>query len=177
MYEDFDVYETGPISVPPARDGGDRPIIAIYGPLGRSCERFGEVVGLIVPEYDDVEDRIEDSPDAIALRIEAAMRFADQLQIAYAAEATPEVVAALTDAEGEAIFSDAPGQRPYIGLVWSSTLPLVLLDVDYQPYTPIPAPTTAGDGRVVYICPSSEQAFVESLAALGMIRLFKPAQA
>ena len=54
---------------------------------------------------------------------------------------------------------------PYTGPTWRQSVPLVLIDTDYQPFTSRPRP----DGRVIYLRPAQEHDYLASLAEAGLV--------
>lgn len=59
----------------------------------------------------------------------------------------------------------APKDVPVPVSTWSSPVPLVLVDLVYAPHTQTPAPT----GRVMWLRPSGEVEYVQSLADAGLL--------
>jgi hypothetical protein len=49
---------------------------------------------------------------------------------------------------------------------WRQAVPMVLIDTDYEPFTPRPRP----EGRVIYLRPAQEHDYLASLAEAGLIQ-------
>ncbi|MPY30748.1 hypothetical protein FNH09_05295 [Streptomyces adustus] len=54
---------------------------------------------------------------------------------------------------------------------WTAGVPLVLLDINYRPHTTAERPTSSGDGRILWLRPSSEWEYLESLHSIGVISI------
>ena len=99
-------------------------------------------------------------------RYESAAATAAELQealLAAAAEsgdfdastAGEEVLTALLTAKDD----------PYTGPTWQQSVPLVLIDTDYQPFASRPRP----EGPTIFLRPAQEQDYVASLAEAGLV--------
>lgn len=69
-----------------------------------------------------------------------------------------------------------PRHEPVVVGEWSATVPLVLLDVHYVPFSDIPAPvSTFGDvanpSNLMWLRPSDEYEFLMSLHRIGIINI------
>jgi hypothetical protein len=78
-----------------------------------------------------------------------------------------------TEAEREVLLGPRHLQ-PRVGQ-WECAIPLVLVDVYYEPYGEIPRPVAAAetgdDGRLIWLSPMTEDAYLRSLAQAGALDL------
>lgn len=163
---------------PPLKDDGSKyPYLLIHESTATFADSATELVGSIIPDYDDLLGRPND-----AETIEAAlgMRYDQAVSVATAVQAGKIFLASeagefdLSDTDEETLTALLCERTiPYTGLStepadqlqWNHTVPLVLIDVDYAPFTDRPRPT----GRILWVRPSIETAYLESLDDLDVV--------
>src|SRR6478609_281506 len=151
----------------PARpDGSPWPLLLVHGDRVTGADTATELLGHLIPGYTDLPDDDAGHDDALWCRYESAVATAGELQetlLAAAAEngdfdaatAGEEVLSGLLSAE----------TALYTGDVWRQAVPLVLIDIDYQPFTSRPRP----EGRVIYLRPAQERDYLAPLAEAGVV--------
>ncbi len=55
---------------------------------------------------------------------------------------------------------------------WASEIPLILLDVCYEPYTNVAKPQAVGDGVILWLKIGNAETVLRSLSSIGNINLF-----
>jgi len=152
----------------PARpDGSPWPLLLVHGDTVTGADTATELLGHLIPGYTDLPDDDAGHDDALWYRYESAVATAGELQetvIAAAAE-NGEFDAATA---GEEILTSLLSAKtvPYTGRVWLQSVPLVLIDTDYQPFTSRRRP----GGRIIYVRPAQEHDYLASLAEAGVIQ-------
>lgn len=99
-------------------------------------------------------------------RYESAVATAGELQETLIAAAAENGDFDAAVAGEEVLTAMLPAKTtPYTGPTWRQSVPLVLIDTDYQPFTSRPRP----DGRVIYLRPAQEHDYLASLAEAGLV--------
>lgn len=140
----------------------------------RAAERVytttaAELLDLWLPGYLAASSRTR-----LEARIEHAA--ATRAQLAATLVEQAESGSAAIDPAARAVLLGSSWEPPDL-LEWAHPVPLVLLDVFYVPYTSRPAPRSAIDGDVaepsnlLWLRPSSETAYLRSLATAGVVQL------
>jgi len=107
------------------------------------------------------------SHDALWRRYESAVATAGELQETLLAAAAENGDFDPATAGEEALTAMlAAKTTPYIGPPWRQTVPLVLIDTDYEPFTTRPR----ADGRVIFLRPAQEHDYLVSLAEAGLVQ-------
>lgn len=139
-----------------------------------------DLVTVLIPGYDQMESEDERAKARILLAVTAQV--AVQAQINASTEVDePEAWAALSPAEREALTSNRVeqphgwGEGP-LGDVWESSIPIVLVETGYAPYTPYDVPMSAeGDvenpSNIYWLRPAEEWDLLESLNNVGYVGL------
>lgn len=137
-----------------------------------------ELLGLLISGYEALDSREQQVE-----RIKFATRVQVVTQAMLNAEADPEVLDALTEAES-AVINGPRFEQPHgwgegdEGDVWDSPLPLVLVETGYAPYTDFDKPISGmGDvenpPNMIWLRPIDEWEFLTSLAEAGYIDLYE----
>jgi len=153
--------------LPSRPDGTPWPLLLMHGDRIVGAETAGELLAVLIPGYGDLPDDDAGHDDALWRRYESAVATATELQetlIAAAAE-NGDFDAATADEEVLTVMLTAK-RTPYTGSVWRYSVPLVLIDTDYQPFTTHPRPY----GRVIYLRPAQEYDYLASLAEAGLVQ-------
>src|SRR6478609_5728204 len=135
----------------PARpDGSPWPLLLVHGDRVTGAETATELLGQLIPGYTDLPDDDAGHDGALWRRYESAVATAGELQetlIAAAAEHGDFDAATA----GEHVLTPLLTAKttPYTGPAWRQSVPLVLIDTDYQPFTAPPRP----GGRIIYLRP------------------------
>lgn len=133
-----------------------------------------ELVGYILGEgYDKQPQTDEGNEVAFVIRAESAIataNFIQQIMASSEGNAGNWDAAHPTDEELTAFLTDrAEHPTEFLGIEhWDHVVPLVLVTTHFEPYARRTAPT----GNVVWIDPSNETTFLDSLAALGQLALY-----
>ena len=181
-----DITTTDPedIVVPEHPDGGEYSY-AIFTSEGTATftDSLIEAISQNLPGYAELAERMaareSDSDEAadamLGMRYDDLRIYADALQrwlINDAAEngrVNLEQIGdqALTALMSERLvpFGGIEGEDGTVGYTWECEVPLILFVTDYQPYTSRPQP----DGRIIWVDPSTELAYMQSLDALGVV--------
>jgi len=152
----------------PARpDGTPWPLLLVHGSDMTGADTAGELLALLIPGYDRIADDDAGHDEALWRRYESAVATAGELQetlIATASLRSDFDAARAGEAGLTALLADktVPCEIPQ----WRHPVPLVLIDTDYEPFTPRPRP----EGRVIYLRPAQEHDYLASLAEAGLIQ-------
>lgn len=134
-----------------------------------------EVVGYIVPGYDELADNDAGHDEALGLRYDFLVEVANIAQEYYRSwgaseglwdpsEESEDVLTALYSDRSKP-FEGIPGPAG-IELEWTHEIPLLLFVTDYDPYVPRRQPPS---GRIVWLDPSDEMSFLQSITKLNII--------
>ncbi|MFS0887026.1 hypothetical protein [Aeromicrobium sp. 179-A 4D2 NHS] len=155
-------------------DGSLWPFVMLHGERTVFADTRTELVGALIPGYDDIATG--DDVTALVDRFGESVRLANTLQgfIAGVVANDPDAPFSLATATEEelTLFLSDRLDRPVenIGVThWDHEVPLVLVTTMFEPHDPgheIPS------GNVLWIDPTDETTFLDSLADLGQIRLF-----
>jgi len=169
----------------PEHPGGGVFSYAIFAPNGMALftDSLVEALAQEIPGYADLADQAAaGGPDAdqaademLGLRYDDLRVYADALQrwmVNDAAERGRIDLAAIGDQALSALMNERfvpfDGiQEPdgTVNLVWEHDVPLILFVTDYEPYTSRPQPS----GQVMWVDPSTELTYLESLDTLGIV--------
>ena len=152
----------------PARpDGTAWPLLLVRGGDVTGADTAGELLALLIPGYEQLADDDAGHDEALWRRYESAVATAGELQETLLAAAG---LRGDFDARraGEATLTALLADKtlPSICTDWRHPVPLVLIDTDYDPFTPRPRP----EGRVIYLRPTQEHDYLASLAEAGLIQ-------
>jgi hypothetical protein len=164
----------------PAHPGGGPwryAVMALDGSV-TFADSAGELVAVSIPAYAEIPDTDEGHDEALVARYEHLVTLAASMQDSLIAQALESDRVDLSDA-GEDILTALFADRatPFEGILtpkggvdldWQFEIPLVLVATDYTPFTERELPT----GRVVWVDPSTEVTFLNSLKELGVIEMF-----
>lgn len=155
-------------SVPRRPDGSLYRYEMIFG--GFSARAYAdsvtELCELLIAGYAELDEDV----DQATLRIQHAVRSQVQLQAEILSQHGME---GCTPAE-RALLVGSRHEPPAVA-VWQPDVPLVLVDVYYEPLGPLPCPKGSPRGggpegsNLVWLRPGDEAALVESLAQAGFI--------
>lgn len=185
---------TGPCATPdtidhPAHpDGGTWPFLMIHGDQATWADTRTELIGALIEGYDTLPDDPTGYERGFVARYTQAVAVATDAQTSVLLDAgekghfdpdaltrTPEGEERIQALFGERTVAYDPtgtaldSHRDETGTpVWDFDVPLVLVATDYAPYTGLPAPT----GRVLYVDPSTETSYLDSLQSLNRVILF-----
>jgi len=155
----------------PARpDGSPWPLLLVHGDRVTGADTAGQLLAELIPGYDRLPDDDTGHDEALWARYESAVATATELQetlLAAAAENGDFDAATADEAVLTALLTDKT--TPHAEPAWRQRVPLVLIDTDYQPFTPRPRP----DGRVIYLRPAQEHDYLASLAEAGLIQFLR----
>lgn len=171
-------------------DGGEYPFLMLHGEEFTGADTRTELVGAMLPGYADLPDTPHGDDEATQQRWEQAVATAAEIQTGLLAGAAATGSFDPADAGEDtltALFQDkdipftglplknaataAVDQQvePLVTLQWPDSLPpLVLVATDYAPYTTAPRP----HGNVLLLDPHTETTWLDSLAEIGLIRLW-----
>jgi hypothetical protein len=172
----------------PEHDGGDPWPYAVITHDGSThfSDTATELLVMAIPGYPadttDSNDRGDDgvlhsveSDLALIARYDDLVSYADALQQTFVAGAVEDGLLDLSLLD-ESILTAMLGERmvPYephidgLPTEWPANLPpLVLVATDYEPFTDRPMPT----GNLVWVDPSTELTYLQSLNNIGIITL------
>lgn len=135
-----------------------------------TADTISELVDQTIPEHGAVPDGPNEASARLLIRQEfladAAAR-AQSLILAQLTDQYPDQVAAL-DEDVFAVLHHDRHTDVIEFTEWDSNIPLFLMTTGYAPYTELPRP--AGE-TIVFLDPSDERTFVDSLVAVGMVEL------
>lgn len=153
-----------------AENGEPWPFSLLRGEETILADHAGELVSFLVDGYEDVPEGAAGHDEALVLRAATAVRIVATIQALLAADAVNE-----GDFDPDAVDEDTLnilfGDRtmPVLDVDrWEHKVPLVLLATDYEPFTTETTPT----GNVLWVDPSDELAFLQSLSNLGVINFY-----
>lgn len=171
-------------------DGGDYPFLMLHGEEFTGADTRTELVGAMLPGYADLPDSPHGDDEATQQRWEQAVATATEIQTGLLAGAAATgsfdpadagedtLTALLQDKDIPFIGLPVKGAGttaadeqgvPPVTLQWPDSLPpLVLVATDYAPYTTAPRP----HGNVLLLDPHTETTWLDSLAEMGLIRLW-----
>jgi hypothetical protein len=152
--------------LPTRADGTPWPMLLIHGDRITGANTVAELLAVLIPGYGDLPDDDAGNDDALWRRYESAIATAGELQeTLLAAVAENGDFHARTAGEEVLTALLAAKSTPYTGPAWRQTVPLVLIDTDYQPFTARPRP----DGRIIYLRPAQEHDYLASLTEAGLV--------
>ncbi|WP_198545892.1 type VII secretion system-associated protein [Actinacidiphila yeochonensis] len=120
------------------------------------------LLGALLPGYADLADPV----DAARARIGHAVRTQVTTQAAVNVEAGSE---GCTPEQWELLNGDRDRQPE--PAEWSAPVPLLLVDCFYAPITDVPVPAAVPPGEILWLRTRTEEAYLRSLARLGVIVL------
>lgn len=185
---------TGPCGTPDTIDHPDHPngdvwpFLMIHGDQATWADTRTELLGALIEGYDGLPDDPSGYESGFVARYTQAVAVATDVQTSVLLDAgeqgafDPDALARTPEGEErlqvlfrERTISFDPtgtaldGQRDPAGNpVWDFDVPLVLIATDYAPYTDLREPT----GRVIFVDPSTETTYLDSLQALNRVILF-----
>ena len=151
------------------------PFLMAHGDQITWADTRSELVAALIDGYDEIADSPDGVTEATWARYRQTMAVTADVQASILADATdkgafdPEQLAATP--EGETILTALMVERtvPFTELVeWTFEVPLVLIESDYAPFTDRARP----DGRIIWIDPSDERRYLESLERVQRVRVF-----
>jgi hypothetical protein len=170
------------VDSPPAGTGPEPPpheslwpFLMAHGDQITWADTRSELVAVLIDGYDEIADTPDGVTEATWARYRQAVAVAADVQASILADATdkgtfdPEMLAATP--EGETILNALMVERtvPLTEVSeWTFEVPLVLVDTDYAPFTERARP----DGRIIWIDPSDEARYLDSLERVGRVRVF-----
>ena len=151
-------------------DGSPWPFALVRGEETILADDAGDIVSFLIDGYEDVADDPSGHDEALILRAATAVTLTATIQAIMATDALNEGrfdPAEADEATLTAIFGDRT--VPVLDTDrWDHDVPLVLVATDYEPFTHEVPPT----GNVLWVDPSDEMAFLQSLANLGVITFY-----
>lgn len=124
-----------------------------------------ELLEFLIPQYS--------SSAPLSEQLTAILRHAFMVQTHLQSHinlASPHLLDAL--APREKAFLENPNSNNYVLPSWRNSLPLVLVDAAYQPYTNIPRPVSESDDSLLWLTPAQgAYDYLVSLDEVGYITL------
>ncbi|KQP63161.1 hypothetical protein [Nocardioides sp. Leaf285] len=151
-------------------DGTPWPFVLVRGEDTILADTAGDIVSFIVEDYEDIPDGIHGNDEALIARAVVAIRVCATAQAMMLMDAVNEGRFDVATAD-EKTLTALLGDRtiPVVDVDrWDHDVPLVLVATDYEPFTSEATPS----GNVLWIDPSDELAFLESLSNLGLISFY-----
>jgi hypothetical protein len=135
---------------------------------------YAEVGARPTPSDADLLDLRYDVVVELLATIQTSMLVdaAEAAKYSLAEEDDDDVLTAFTQDRNQPFLGVRPDGSEEPDMRWDLEVPLALTPVHYAPFTELPAPT----GRIVWLDPSTETSFIDSLAAAGLVKyLYSPA--
>ena len=148
-------------------DGSPWPLLLVHGSDVTGADTAGELLAVLIPGYENLTDDDAGHDEALWRRYESAVATANELQetlLAASGQRGDFDAARADEASLTALLADKT--VPCRHTQWRHPVPLVLIDTDYEPFTPRPRP----EGRVIYLRPAQEHDYLASLAEAGLIQ-------
>lgn len=165
----------GPLGSEHMREDGEPwPFALSNGDTSVFADSAHDIIAHLIPGYGDLdtaEDATEAHDQALLLRWQTAVLTASDVQAAICGDRVHEgKFDPATESEDAltALFGDKTVAVEGFDSWDNEHVPLVLIATDYEPYTERDLPT----GNVLWIDPSDEIAFLNSLANLGVIEFY-----
>ncbi|WP_114906718.1 hypothetical protein [Ornithinimicrobium murale] len=138
------------------------------------ADTAGELLALVIDDYPTRDASVEDLVELDAARIDYGIRLAQGIQESWLASAVTEGALELGQADPRDVdaWFRAKDSGVDVGQ-WSRDVPLVCLDMAYEPFTDTPAPT----GNVAWVEVRDELSLLNSMSQLGLIGWFTPESA
>lgn len=128
------------------------------------------LVTVIIPDYPSLNTDPDAVADATLARVDHLTMVAAGVQDAILQTAAENGTFDPFECDDETLTALMCDRRvAYTGGDWTGDVPLVLLATDYQPYTPLKAPT----GNTILLDGATEEAFLTSLASVGLVGFLK----
>lgn len=128
-----------------------------------------ELIGIGLDGYPVTVETDDDATAALEMRYDDLLGYAAHFQRFLVAAAQENDVVNLVEVDDETLTTMLQERSiPFSGPSWTFPVPLVLLVTDYTPYTTIPAP----QGNLVWLDPSTELTYLQSLDRVGAVKLF-----
>lgn len=155
--------------IDPVKPDGSRYRFEMLFDQGRSrayADIAADLLGVFIDGYADLGE-----DDRVKARIEYATGLLAPMQATILHGSDQQD---LSDEDRAVILQ--PRHEPVVVEEWSSTVPLVLLDVHYVPFSDVPAPVStledvADPSNLMWLRPSGEYEFLMSLHRVGVISL------
>jgi hypothetical protein len=151
-----------PVEVPRREDGTLYPYEMIYDGEGRRAyaDTPWELLTTLIPGYGELASPVDQAQARIAL----CTRAQTLLQAALNAELGLDGC----DADQKAVLLASRHEPPRVQR-WTAPVPLVLVTAFYQPVGPLPAPSTAGAGQLVWLDPGDDMTLLITLHQAGIV--------
>lgn len=152
-------------------DGTPWPFALAKGNTSVFADSTTDVVAHLIPGYGDLAQDVDGNEQALILRWKTAVMTASDVQALICADRAKE---GLFDPANEseetltALFQDKTIAGEDVESWDNENVPLVLIATDYEPFTER-APIS---GNVLWVDPSDETAFLNSLSALGVVEFY-----
>lgn len=132
------------------------------------ADTAAEALAVLISGYGDIPD--DDIEEAEIARFEHAAQVASVVQAHVVQRAIEKAEFSLEDADEDTLTALMTDKTRAISVdgAWSREIPLILVDLNYAPYSPHPVPT----GNVVLLSAHNEVDYLTSLSALGMVRYY-----
>ena len=170
------------VPAPALKDNGDTYTWRMFfdgGARIADADTLPELLDLLTPGYLE-----SDEDERFDKRVELTKGIQGTLRASVLASVTPEQYAGLSDNEKALLewegFFDPEATWGEDGMgIWSSDVPLVLMDISYSPYLDNPPPMSSyGDHEsvknIIWLRPSAEEPFLRSLSRVGYITFGTP---
>lgn len=170
--------QDGGAEVPPREDGEEFQHVLLYGDNQMAfADRLGELIGLVIPDYDELPDTPSGDEEALIQRHRHLAGVANAVQADYNAKAVQRGLLDPNTTDENLLTATAHDRvNPWPGVLngddprpsfnWDHPLPIVLIVTDYDPFVPSRSLPT---GNVVLLDPSDEARYLESLTRLGLV--------
>ncbi len=153
--------------LPARKDGSPWPLLLVQGDRITGADTATELLGQLIPGYADLSPT---TTPGTTMRCGCAMNPPSPPPSNCRRRSSPRRPSTGLDAAAageEALTALLPAKTtPYTGRAWRGTVPLVLTDTDYQPFTSRPRP----EGRINFLRPAQEHDYLASLAEAGVVQ-------
>ncbi|WP_121253045.1 hypothetical protein [Nocardioides ferulae] len=126
-----------------------------------------EILGALMPEYDEIPRTPAGDDQALVFRYQAAVSAANQVQSYWSGRMASEGEFVPVETDDDTLHTLLNDRLYPVEDVdrWTHPVPLILVSIDYAPYTERTPPR----GNVKWIDPHDELLFLHGLAGLGLI--------
>lgn len=127
------------------------------------ADTYTDLVDILIPGYLDMDERT---------RWEARLAYLTRAQVvAQACLNTADAFHTLTDTQQQVL--QGPRHVPPVVAIWDAPIPLILIATYYAPAgkAPRPARDQGMEPNVIWVDPSDDTTFIESLHDIGLVSL------
>lgn len=160
-----------PDVLPTQHDGTDYPYLLFAGNQMHASDNVTDLIGAVIAGYDDIEQTPDGNEDALWQRYLHAVAMANFVQKSVVAQGGIDKTFDLNQLNEDDINALLQDRGLPVSDVdkWNHDVPLVLIATDYAPFGTL---RSKPEGNVLWIDPSLENKYLQSLSELGLVNFY-----